>query len=179
MGWEPRQGLRPSSPRARRGLDVIAQNDSGAFATRQTLSREIAAGEDRLAGKRAHLGVCLARFRLAIGNRSTGEVRAMAMPARSTVTVQPRRPKAEDGARDRCCGRHGPKARLALVVPGGRSRGSCFRGIRLAAARMARLRDPEADIRDPSSLVGVCEGIDTVYHLAAVIISHDPWSSTR
>jgi nucleoside-diphosphate-sugar epimerase len=32
----------------------------------------------------------------------------------------------------------------------------------------------EADIRDASSLVGVCDGIDTVYHLAAVIISHDP-----
>jgi alginate O-acetyltransferase complex protein AlgJ len=32
---------------------VIAQNDSGAFATRQALARELAAGVDRLAKKRA------------------------------------------------------------------------------------------------------------------------------
>jgi len=31
---------------------VIAQNDSGAFATRQTLARELASGSDRLQGKR-------------------------------------------------------------------------------------------------------------------------------
>jgi alginate O-acetyltransferase complex protein AlgJ len=31
---------------------VIAQNDSGAFATRQALARELSAGEDRLQGKR-------------------------------------------------------------------------------------------------------------------------------
>jgi NADH dehydrogenase len=31
----------------------------------------------------------------------------------------------------------------------------------------------EGDIRDPKSLRGVCDGIDTVYHLAAIIISHD------
>jgi alginate O-acetyltransferase complex protein AlgJ len=35
-----------------RPLDVIAQNDSGAFATRQALARELNAGQDRLAGKR-------------------------------------------------------------------------------------------------------------------------------
>jgi nucleoside-diphosphate-sugar epimerase len=32
----------------------------------------------------------------------------------------------------------------------------------------------EGDVSDPSSLRGVCEGVDLVYHLAAVIISHDP-----
>jgi nucleoside-diphosphate-sugar epimerase len=32
----------------------------------------------------------------------------------------------------------------------------------------------EGNIATPESLVGVCDGIDTVYHLAAVIISHDP-----
>jgi alginate O-acetyltransferase complex protein AlgJ len=53
MGWGSAAGLGPQLALALgRGLDVIAQNDSGAFATRQTLSREIAAGEDRLAGKR-------------------------------------------------------------------------------------------------------------------------------
>jgi NADH dehydrogenase len=32
----------------------------------------------------------------------------------------------------------------------------------------------EGDVRDAASLRGICDGIDTVYHLAAVIISHDP-----
>jgi len=30
------------------------------------------------------------------------------------------------------------------------------------------------DVSDPSSLRGACDGIDTVYHLAAIIIAHDP-----
>ncbi|HVY26461.1 MAG TPA: NAD-dependent epimerase/dehydratase family protein [Polyangiaceae bacterium] len=32
----------------------------------------------------------------------------------------------------------------------------------------------EGDIGDATSLTGVCQGVDTVYHLAAVILSHDP-----
>jgi nucleoside-diphosphate-sugar epimerase len=32
----------------------------------------------------------------------------------------------------------------------------------------------EGDVRDATSLAGICEGIDVVYHLAAVIIAHDP-----
>jgi len=32
----------------------------------------------------------------------------------------------------------------------------------------------EGDIGDPSTLRGLCDGVDLVYHLAAVIISHDP-----
>ncbi|RYZ10245.1 MAG: hypothetical protein EOO73_01320 [Myxococcales bacterium] len=53
MGWGVAAGLGPHLALALgRPLDVIAQNDSGAFATRQALARELAAGEDRLAGKR-------------------------------------------------------------------------------------------------------------------------------
>jgi nucleoside-diphosphate-sugar epimerase len=32
----------------------------------------------------------------------------------------------------------------------------------------------EGDVSDRHSLSGICEGVDLVYHLAAVIISHDP-----
>jgi NADH dehydrogenase len=32
----------------------------------------------------------------------------------------------------------------------------------------------EGDVSDAASLAGVCDGVDTVYHLAAVILSHDP-----
>jgi hypothetical protein len=53
MGWGEAAGLAPQLSLALdRPVDVIAQNDSGAFATRQTLARELASGSDRLQGKR-------------------------------------------------------------------------------------------------------------------------------
>jgi alginate O-acetyltransferase complex protein AlgJ len=53
MGWGSAAGLGPQLGCALgRGVDVIAQNDSGAFATREALARELAGGEDRLAGKK-------------------------------------------------------------------------------------------------------------------------------
>lgn len=53
MGWGAAAGLAPQLALAlQRPLDVIAQNDSGAFVTRRALARELAAGTDRLAGKR-------------------------------------------------------------------------------------------------------------------------------
>jgi alginate O-acetyltransferase complex protein AlgJ len=53
MGWGAASGLAPHLSLALgRPVDVIAQNDSGAFATRQALARELAGGIDRLAGKR-------------------------------------------------------------------------------------------------------------------------------
>jgi SGNH hydrolase-like domain, acetyltransferase AlgX len=53
MGWGNAAGLAPHLALALgRPVDVIAQNDSGAFATRQALARELQAGQDRLAGKR-------------------------------------------------------------------------------------------------------------------------------
>jgi len=53
MGWGTAAGLGPQLARSLgRGVDVIAQNDSGAFATREALARAIGAGDDRLAGKK-------------------------------------------------------------------------------------------------------------------------------
>jgi hypothetical protein len=53
MGWGAAAGLGPQLSLALgRPIDVIAQNDSGAFATRQALARELLAGDDRLQGKR-------------------------------------------------------------------------------------------------------------------------------
>jgi nucleoside-diphosphate-sugar epimerase len=37
----------------------------------------------------------------------------------------------------------------------------------------------EGDVRDPAALRGICAGVDTVYHLAAIIISHDPYAFAR
>jgi hypothetical protein len=53
MGWGAGAGFGAQLAVALgRPVDVIAQNDSGAFATRQALSLELAGGNDRLAGKR-------------------------------------------------------------------------------------------------------------------------------
>jgi hypothetical protein len=53
MGWGAAAGLAPHLALALdRPLDVIAQNDSGAFATRQAVAKELAAGGERLQGKR-------------------------------------------------------------------------------------------------------------------------------
>ncbi len=54
MGWGTAAGLGAQLAHALgRGIDVIAQNDSGAFATRMALWDTLHGGEDRLAGKKA------------------------------------------------------------------------------------------------------------------------------
>jgi hypothetical protein len=68
MGWGEAAGLAPHLARALgRDLDLIAQNDSGAFATRKLLSEALAAGEDRLAGKKVVIWQLAAR-ELAVGD---------------------------------------------------------------------------------------------------------------
>jgi alginate O-acetyltransferase complex protein AlgJ len=53
MGWGESAGLAEQlSLRLQRPIDCILRNDDGAFATRQMLSRELAKGKDRLAGKK-------------------------------------------------------------------------------------------------------------------------------
>jgi hypothetical protein len=62
MGWGEAAGLAPHLARALgRDLDLIAQNDSGAFATRKLLSEALGAGEDRLAGKKVVIWELAAR----------------------------------------------------------------------------------------------------------------------
>jgi hypothetical protein len=68
MGWGEAAGLAPHLAIALgRELDVIAQNDSGAFATRKLLSEALGAGEDRLAGKKVVIWELAAR-ELAVGD---------------------------------------------------------------------------------------------------------------
>ena len=68
MGWGSDSGLAPHLALSlHRPIDVIAQNDSGAFATRRALSRELQAGQDRLAGKRVVIWEFAAR-ELSVGD---------------------------------------------------------------------------------------------------------------
>jgi alginate O-acetyltransferase complex protein AlgJ len=68
MGWGSAAGLAPQLAYALgRGVDVIAQNDSGAFATRQALARELGGPDDRLAGKRVVIWEFASR-ELAVGD---------------------------------------------------------------------------------------------------------------
>lgn len=78
MGWGAAAGLAPQLALAlRRPVDVIAQNDSGAFATRQALARELAAGSDRLQGKRVVI------WEFAERELSVGDWRHIAWPGPS------------------------------------------------------------------------------------------------
>jgi alginate O-acetyltransferase complex protein AlgJ len=68
MGWGSAAGFGPQLAFALgRGVDVIAQNDSGAFATRQALARELAGDPQRLAGKRVVIWEFASR-ELAVGD---------------------------------------------------------------------------------------------------------------
>jgi hypothetical protein len=68
MGWGAAAGLGPQLSLALgRPLDVIAQNDSGAYATRQSLAKELEAGVDRLHGKRLVIWEFASR-ELSVGN---------------------------------------------------------------------------------------------------------------
>jgi hypothetical protein len=76
MGWGESAGLAPQLALALgRPIDVIAQNDAGAFATRQLLARELAAGEDRLAGKRVVI------WQFAVRELGVGDWKPVSWPA--------------------------------------------------------------------------------------------------
>ena len=68
MNWGRAAGLAEQLSFAlNRPVDTILQNDDGAYATREILSRELAQGEDRLVGKKVVVWQFAAR-ELAVGN---------------------------------------------------------------------------------------------------------------
>lgn len=68
MGWGDSAGFAEHLSLALgRDVDLIARNDNGAYATRAMLARELAAGRDRLAGKRVAVWEFAAR-ELAVGD---------------------------------------------------------------------------------------------------------------
>jgi alginate O-acetyltransferase complex protein AlgJ len=68
MGWGEAAGLAPQLAFALgRGVDVLAQNDAGAHATRRALETELRSGEDRLAGKKVVIWEFAAR-ELSVGD---------------------------------------------------------------------------------------------------------------
>lgn len=68
MGWGEAAGLGPQLAFALgRGVDVLAQNDAGAQATRKSLETELKGGEDRLAGKKVVIWQFAAR-ELSVGD---------------------------------------------------------------------------------------------------------------
>ena len=68
MGWGETAGLAEQlSFRMQRPVDLIARNDAGANATRLTLGRKLAAGRDRLAGKKVVIWQFAAR-ELSVGD---------------------------------------------------------------------------------------------------------------
>ena len=89
MGWGASAGFAEQLSFAlERPLDRISQNDAGAHATRQTLSRELARGRDRLAGKRLVIWEFAAR-EFALGDWKLLPMRLGEAPPASFVVAPP------------------------------------------------------------------------------------------
>lgn len=89
MNWGTAAGLAEQLSYAmRRPIDRISQNDSGAFATRQTLAQELARGNDRLAGKRLVIWEFAAR-ELASGDWKSIPLPDPPAPGASPPTASP------------------------------------------------------------------------------------------
>jgi hypothetical protein len=83
MGWGAAAGLGPQLALAlQRPIDVITQNDSGAFVTRRALARELGAGNDRLAGKRVVIWEFAAR------ELSAGDWKRIELPGAAATGVR-------------------------------------------------------------------------------------------
>lgn len=89
LGWGESAGFAEQLSNAlRRPIDCILQNNDGAFATRQVLSRELARGRDRLAGKKVVVWEFAAR-ELAFGNWKRLDLRVQAPPRAHFFVPQP------------------------------------------------------------------------------------------
>ncbi len=100
MNWGKSAGLAEQlSFHLQRRIDAIRQNDNGSFATRQTLSRELARGNDRLADKKVVVWQFAIRelsvgdwkiLPMGLGKKSTGDfIDPSSLDAvRATATVQ-------------------------------------------------------------------------------------------
>ena len=161
------RGARPQLALALgRDVDVIAQNDSGAYATRRMLHDTLAGGEDRLAGKTVVVWE-LASRELAVGDLEGRLVRAPGPGGgalRGLVLVTGA--AGEMGAAAR------PEAGVRRLA-GARAACSpailCARGSTERAARSWR-----ATSAGPRRSAAAVAGVDTVLHLAAVILARNP-----
>jgi hypothetical protein len=89
MNWGEAAGLAEQLSFAlQRPLDRIAQNDAGAFATRQALALDLARGRDRLAGKRVVI------WEFAIRELAVGDWKRIPLPQRASPR-QPTPPSEE------------------------------------------------------------------------------------
>ena len=94
MGWGEGAGIiEQLSAELGRPADAILMNDNGAYATRRALSRELAQGKDRLAGKAVVVYEFAAR-ELAVGDWKTGLT--LELGARRASTAAEQAPLAAD-----------------------------------------------------------------------------------
>ncbi|MEW6366507.1 MAG: hypothetical protein AB1714_17915 [Acidobacteriota bacterium] len=127
LGWGVSAGLAEQlSYFLRRPIDRIAINDDGAFATRLELARELARGEDRLAGK------CLVIYQFAVRELTSGDWRMVDLaPVRKTVEAP-----AAAGESVLCSGV--VRELTPLPAPGRTPYRDCVISIRLADLQVER-----------------------------------------
>ena len=102
MGWGAGAGFGAQLARALgRGVDVMAQNDAGAHATRQLLHNALAGGEDRLHGKTVVVWEVASR-ELAVGSWAPVDwARGAPAPAATAVTAPAPAPPPSPSAKAR------------------------------------------------------------------------------
>lgn len=89
LGWGESAGFAEQlSYHLQAPVDRIARNDSGAFATRDMLSRELARGHDRLAGKKIVIWQFAVR-ELSLGDWRIVPMKLMTPPPSSFITLAP------------------------------------------------------------------------------------------
>lgn len=169
MGWGEAAGFAEHLALALgRPVDRIAQNADGAHATRDLLARELAAGRDRLAGKRVVV------WQFATRELSQGDWRVVPLP--EPVAREPRFLVPPAGTSWVATGRIAAMARVPRpgTVP--------YRD-HIAALHLTGLRVPEAGIDDGEALVYVLAMRDNAWTAAAAYTVGDtirlrlrPWS---
>ena len=97
MGWGESAGLvEQLSFLMQRPVDRMVRNDDGAFATRQMLSRELARGRDRLAGKKVVIWQFAAR-ELAVGDWKLIDMILGVKPPSLFIAPEPGKPMTVSG----------------------------------------------------------------------------------
>ena len=172
LGRRARGSAPQLAPRARPRRRRASRRTTPAPSPRGRLlaRRRSRRGEDRLAGKRVVIWEFASR-ELAVGDWKPIDWAALAGAGRRGDERAPRR--SVTGA----AGVMGPRLVRRLAS---RRAGGCAALVlpRRSAARAARrsraARFVEGDIATPRRSRGACAGVDTVYHLAAVILARDP-----
>lgn len=172
MGWGEAAGFAEQlAYELQRPLDVIVRNDAGAFATRQILSRDLARGKDRLAGKKVVIWQFAIR-ELAVGDWKLFDMILGEKPASRFVVPARGTEKIVTGT-------------VEAIAPAPRPGAVPYKD-HIVAAHLTELADPTGLIAGGETLVYLWSMRDNVWTPAAryrpgqkITVKIRPWSDVE